>query len=91
MVSVTSFLIVYHKAVISDLEFIKEIVHVITRIIKTISKGVVLIISPFFQNVYVAGVATCGIISTSAVDLFLYYYSFDCFEVTQTTAACLNW
>ena len=62
-----------------------------SRIIKTISKGVVLIISPFFQFVIFAGVATCGIIMTSTVDLYLIFYSFDWLEVTQTTVVCLKW
>jgi hypothetical protein len=42
--------------------------HCLSRIIKTISKGVVLIISPFLKS-YIAGVATCFIIRTSTADL----------------------
>ena len=61
-----------------------------TRIIKTISKGVVLIISPFLKS-YIAGVATCSIIRTSTADLYFIGYSSDCLEVTQTAVVCLNW
>ena len=62
----------------------------IARIIKTILKGVVLIISPFLKFVIFAGVATCGIIMTSTVDLYLSHYSFDWSEVTQTTVVYLK-
>ena len=53
--------------------------------------GVVLIISPFLKIVIFAGVATCDIIKTSTVDLYLLFYSSDWFEVTQTTVVCLKW
>ena len=69
----------------------KEYVPLTSRIIKTITKGVVLIISPFFKFVIFAGVATCGIIEASTVDLYLFNYSLDWFEVTQTTVVCLKW
>ena len=62
-----------------------------SHIIKTISKGVVLIISPFLKIVIFAGVATCDIIKTSTVDLYLLFYSSDWFEVNQTTVVCLKW
>ena len=61
-----------------------------SRIIKTISKGVVIIISPFLRS-YIAGVATCFIIRTSTADLYLLNYSLDWLEVTQTAVVCLNW
>ena len=48
--------------------------------------------SPFIKSLVIfAGVATCDIIKTSTVDLYLYYYSLDWFEVTQTTVVCLKW
>ena len=62
-----------------------------SHIIKTISKGVVLIISPFLKIVIFAGVATCDIIKTSTVDLYFTSYGSDWLEVTQTTVTCLNW
>ena len=61
------------------------------EIIKTTPFEMVLIISPFLKFVIFAGVATCGIIMTSTVDLYLYFYSSDWFEVTQTTVVCLKW
>ena len=42
---------------------------------KTISKGVVLLILLSSKIGYTAGVATCGIIRSSTVDLYLYSYS----------------
>ena len=42
---------------------------------KTISKGVVLLILLSLKIGYTAGVATCGIIRSSTVDLYLYSYS----------------
>ena len=48
--------------------------------------------SPFIKSLVIfAGVATCDIIKTSAVDLYLSFYSFDWLEVTQTTVVCLKW
>ena len=48
--------------------------------------------SPFLKKLIIlAGVATCDIIKTSTVDLYLYHYSLDWFEVTQTTVVCLKW
>ena len=47
---------------------------------------------PFIKSLIIfAGVATCDIIKTSTVDLYLSSYSFDWFEVTQTTVVCLKW
>ena len=45
----------------------------------------------FLKIVIFAGVATCDIIKTSTVDLYLLFYSSDWFEVTQTTVVCLKW
>lgn len=42
---------------------------------KTISKGVVLLILLSSKIGYTAGVATCSIIRSSTVDLYLYSYS----------------
>ena len=48
--------------------------------------------SPFLKLLVIfAGVATCGIIKTSTVDLYLFFYSLDWLEVTQTTVVCLKW
>ena len=48
--------------------------------------------SPFLKILIIfAGLATCGIIGTSTVDLYLYDYSSDWLEVTQTTVVCLEW
>ena len=42
--------------------------------------------SPLIKSLVIfAGIATCDIIKTSTVDLYLFSYSFDWFEVTQTT------
>ena len=61
-----------------------------SHIIKTISKGVVLIFLLSSKS-YIAGVATCSIIRTSTVDLYFTSYGSDWLEVTQTTVTCLNW
>ena len=48
--------------------------------------------SPFIKSLIIfAGVATCDIIKTSTVDLYLISYSLDWLEVTQTTVVCLKW
>lgn len=61
-----------------------------SRIIKTISKGVVLIISPFLKKLYCRSSYLlynqnkhCGFVSIKL--------QHDCSEVTQTTVTCLNW
>lgn len=48
--------------------------------------------SPFLKLLIIfAGVAICDIIKTSTVDLYLFSYSLDWLEVTQTTVVCLKW
>ena len=61
-----------------------------SRIIKTISKGVVFIISPLFKRLFRRSsylrynqYKHCGFVSI--------VLQFDWFEVTQTTVTCLNW
>ena len=62
----------------------------LSRIIKTISKGVVLIISPSLKKLYCRSsyllynqYKHCGFVSM--------LLQLDCFEVTQTAVVCLNW
>ena len=48
--------------------------------------------SPFLKILIIfAGLATCGIMKTSTVDLYLFNYNLDWLKVTQTTVVCLKW
>ena len=81
----------FKREEISSKKMLANISHDIkTRIIKTISKGVVLIISPFLKKLYCRSSYLlynqnkhCGFVSIKL--------QHDCSEVTQTTVTCLNW
>lgn len=59
----------------ASIELLVEMANTFHTYNKTISKGVVLLILLSSKIGYTAGVATCSIIRSSTVDLYLYSYS----------------
>ena len=61
-----------------------------SHIIKTISKGVVLIISPFLKKLYCRS-SYLLYNQNKHFGFVIFIYGLDCLEVTQTAVVCLNW